>query len=288
MTAPIIAGTDPGRPEEAPLAFAAEFARVVGAPLWVVAVVTADGLGAVPVRELARSRFTAAAEAVDARAVEVGAEPRVVSARSAASGLHELAREEAASLLVVGSTHRGRLGRIVPGAVTDRLLHGSPCPVAIVPRGYRLDRPLRRIGVAFDGWPEATAAVGVARELAERGGLRVQVLTVMESGAQPTTPGGPAPDPAERREERAEAVLKLGMELLPKDLREEGRVLEGAPAEALAEAAEQLDLLVCGSRSYGPARTVLLGSVSHAVLHESSRPLLVVPRGAGAKAPPNA
>lgn len=125
----------------------------------------------------------------------------------------------------------------------------------------------------------------MARELAERGGLRVQLLTVMEPGAQPTTPGGPAPDPAERRQERAEAVLKRGMELLPKELCEKATCSRVLRPKRWAEAAEQLDVLVCGSRGYGPARTVLLGSVSQALLQVSSRPLLVVPRVAGAEAP---
>ena len=59
---------------------------------------------------------------------------RVVGAGSAAEGLHRLAEDEPAALLAVGVTHRGALGRIVPGSVGERLLHGAPCPIAVVPR----------------------------------------------------------------------------------------------------------------------------------------------------------
>ena len=48
---------------------------------------------------------------------------------------------------------------------------------------------------------------------------------------------------------------------------------------ALAAASGDLDLLVCGSRGYGPVRRVLLGSVSRRLSHEARCPLIVLPRG---------
>src|SRR5687767_3079852 len=55
---------------------------------------------------------------------------------SAAHALHDIARVEHAELIVVGSSHTGRLGRVAPGSTGERLLHGAPCAVAIVPDGY--------------------------------------------------------------------------------------------------------------------------------------------------------
>ena len=51
--------------------------------------------------------------------------------------------------IVVGSSHRGPVGRIVPGSVGERLLHGAPCPVAVAPRGYSGEAfaGIQRIGV---------------------------------------------------------------------------------------------------------------------------------------------
>ena len=56
------------------------------------------------------------------------------------------------------------------------------------------------------------------------------------------------------------------------------------PVAALTEASAGLDLLVCGSRGYGPLRSVLLGSVSRRLSHVARCPLLIVPRGAAVDA----
>ena len=65
---------------------------------------------------------------------------RVVTAPSPAHGLHNLAVDNAATVAVVGSTHRGALGRVRPGSTGERLLSGSPCAVAVAPHGYRTAR----------------------------------------------------------------------------------------------------------------------------------------------------
>ena len=74
--------------------------------------------------------------------LEPGIEPdrirtAVLAAPSPAQGLHELAEAEAADLIVVGSTHTGRLGRVRPGSTGERLLQGAPCAVAVAPHGFR-------------------------------------------------------------------------------------------------------------------------------------------------------
>jgi nucleotide-binding universal stress UspA family protein len=59
-----------------------------------------------------------------------------------------------------------------------------------------------------------------------------------------------------------------------------GRLLDGDPATALVDASAELDLLTLGSRGYGPVRTVLLGSVSRALVREGACSVVVLPRGA--------
>jgi len=57
----------------------------------------------------------------------------------------------------------------------------------------------------------------------------------------------------------------------------EGRVVMEPPARAIAEAAEKADLVVLGRRGIGAFTGVVLGSVSHRVLGETRKPVLVVP-----------
>jgi nucleotide-binding universal stress UspA family protein len=67
---------------------------------------------------------------------------------------------------------------------------------------------------------------------------------------------------------------------LPADVRATGRLLDGPTVDALADLTlDETDLLVCGSRGYGPTRRVLLGGVSSRVLRHARVPVLVVPRG---------
>ena len=59
----------------------------------------------------------------------------------------------------------------------------------------------------------------------------------------------------------------------------EGELLEGDVVDTLATLDRRdADLLVCGSRAYGPLRRVLLGGVSSRLLRRAALPLLVVPR----------
>ena len=55
----------------------------------------------------------------------------------------------------------------------------------------------------------------------------------------------------------------------------------GNAAEILAEASEQLDLLVLGSRGYGPLHSVVVGGVAGRVVREAACPVIVLPRKAG-------
>jgi nucleotide-binding universal stress UspA family protein len=81
---------------------------------------------------------------------------------SAARALHETAENEDAGLLVVGSTRRAALGRLLPGSTADRLMHGAPCPIAVIPTGWQLAAPSPRSASRTSIPPRA------ARRCAER------------------------------------------------------------------------------------------------------------------------
>lgn len=217
-------------------------------------------------------------------------ETRAVGDHSPARALHDVAEEVSASMVVVGSTHRGALGRVLPGSIGERLLNGAPCPVAVAPRGLAAEplAGLRRIGVAFDGSCEAQDALGFASRLAGEAGATVRLVGVLEGlGADlPAIRFAELSEIAnvdevdESRRQKLRAALERGLSELPGDLRGGVTLLEGDAVEELTSLAEhqQLDLLISGSRGYGPVRRVLLGSLSTRLLRDARCPVIIVPR----------
>lgn len=213
------------------------------------------------------------------RLSELNIETRGFGGGSPAGVMTELAEGEEIDLIVVGSPHRGAFGRALIGSVADNLLHGSPRPVVVAPRGYAGERhePFRRIAVGHDGTPEADAALRAAEALALRSNALIDVLTVLAPPA--TTPGPVGYVPTEPPE--PDKILNRAIHSVDERLGATGRRLDGPPARMLAGACEDADLLVVGSRGYGPVLRVLLGSVSTRLIHIAPCPVLVIPRPDG-------
>lgn len=201
---------------------------------------------------------------------------------TAAHGLTDLAEAEGADLIVLGSTHRGPIGRVLAGSVATALFHGAPCAVVVAPRGWATEphAGLGLIGVAFDGSAEATAALelAVALALARDATLRViAIAPYLGSGARP----GATETSAEEWTER----LERAVEAIPEEVEYETVLREGREATELALQGVELDLLVVGSRGYGPLRRTILGSVSGELVRTAPCPVLVVPRAASGGGP---
>lgn len=202
------------------------------------------------------------------------AETVAVASDSPAEALDHDARDCGASTIVVGSSRRTGRGRVTPGGVGESLLHAAPCAIAIAPRGFarRESNRVRRVAAAFDGSEESWRALDAAARLAAHAGGSLTVLTVLERG---TSPG--RPDVSER--DRRRDTLDIALERIAPECRAEGRLLEGEPGPAIAAASADSDLLVLGSRGYGPLRRALLGGVSAKVLRAARCPVLIHPRG---------
>jgi nucleotide-binding universal stress UspA family protein len=196
--------------------------------------------------------------------------------------LHLAAKRSHADLIVVGSAHRGRIGRVLAGDVTAGTLHGAPCPVLVAPAGYAgRSADLKTIGVGFDGSRESQAAVDLARGLAEVADARLRVIEVVV----PPEPGGPFPAYRPDWTEHARILREEAEERIARVIAELGEVATGDiafgdPARELAYEANHLDLLVTGSRGYGPIRRLMLGSTSSKLVHEAPCPVLVLTRTA--------
>ncbi len=284
----LIVGYDGSDQAEDALAFARMLAGALGATLTLVEVMPylplLSEISIVPPTTLAAQRDLTG-ERLERLARSLDVEAEAVESNSPARGLHGVAEQLKADLIVVGSSHRGRIGRVLAGSVGRSLLNGSPCAVAVAPRGYRRhpDYAPRSIGVGFDASPEAKNALDGAAALALGTGASLRAVLVVP----PVNYGyGPVwavagPDLQRMRVEQAQEHLEAALASLPERLNAEGRVVEGSPVSALVEEAERgLDLLVLGSRGYGRVRGVLLGSVAAELIGTAPCPVVVVPRGA--------
>jgi nucleotide-binding universal stress UspA family protein len=215
-----------------------------------------------------------------------------VESRSVVQGLHDLAEAEQADLVVLGSTTRGSLELHALGSIAERLLHSSPCAVAVAPPGFADEHAagLRVVGVAYDGTPEADNAVAIARDIATRARATMKLIGVVDR--QALTPVGVSaryaiPDYAADYRDAVRRQLREAAEALPGELRTEVVLADGDPATEIIGIAGPLSLLVMGSRGYGPIKRGLLGSVSAPVLRAAPCPVLVVTRAGDASAAPS-
>jgi len=204
---------------------------------------------------------------------------------SAARALQEAADQLDAVAIVVGSSRGGALGRVFAVNIGGRLLHGAPCPVAVTPAEAARTHGFGRIAVAFNGSPEAGEALQAGIALARAAGAKLTTLTVfepVETAPAAIVPGWLVPQAyVDDLRRRAEETRRAALEQVPEDLLEDAELLEGDAALLLPDASAGFDLLLCGSRGYGPLRAVMLGSVSMKLASRAACPLLVTPRGHG-------
>jgi nucleotide-binding universal stress UspA family protein len=285
MSRPVIVGLALREDDPAPIRLGLALAGLSGAPIVLVHALPREAPGRLPVpeytammREAAQDKLRAA---VDALPDGTAASTCVVDG-SPSHGLQEAAEELGAVAVVVGSTHRGRLGRVLGGHVAAGLMHDTPCPVAVAPRGYEPSDIPRRIGVAYDGSPESDAALSAAVGIAQQTGGGVHAFTVLEPphwAPLYATPGSvPSPAYELQRQETAQTTADHALESFPSGLQGVAELLNGPIVDALAGVSERLDLLVCGSRGYGPLHTVASGSVARGLALEAACPVLVTPR----------
>jgi nucleotide-binding universal stress UspA family protein len=209
---------------------------------------------------------------------------RAVGSGSASHGLHDVAEELEASLIVLGSAHQTQ-SRLITATTGDRVIAGAPCPVSIPPSGWR-GRPARklgRIGVAFVPTPDGREALLTAALFARRVNAQLHVVTVVADEAEVMS-YRIGQDAEQRymssaREEFQRAIEDTIAELAP-DLKTSGEVLVGGDiVETIAGLRDTaFDALFMGSRGYGPIRRVLLGGVSARLMRQLDVPSVVVPR----------
>jgi nucleotide-binding universal stress UspA family protein len=285
MASPVLAAVHPGTVDLAPVRFAARVAAHAGAPLMIASVFASDEV----VERLAGGQFGEDLPRDASRALERAAEAVrggtlasidtvALGASSAPRGLAFAALETGAAMVVVGSPAGGSSGRTAVGSTAARLLDGAPSAVAVVPAGEQDGGDWTTVGAGFVASVEGRAATKAAHVLAGRAGARLRLLAAVQSRAWMDGAGDEVTaDLRARAEEAAGAGLAslLGTAV-------DVDVQAGEPADVLlAASADDLDLLVCGARGYGPERAALLGGVTRQVTAGAACPVIVLARGPG-------
>lgn len=205
----------------------------------------------------------------------------IVADKSPARALHQAAERRTADVIVVGSDRHGPLGRVLPGDVTAGTLHGAPCAVAVAPRGYaETKHRIQAVGVGYDGSPEAEIALDAAIEVAHATHARIELAYVIT----PVAPIAPWQTPMAaietERTIREGAEQKVATAVAKISGAAAGHTPSGLAHSELARLSRGVDLLIVGSRGYGPLRRLLLGSTSSKLVREASCPVIALPRGA--------
>jgi nucleotide-binding universal stress UspA family protein len=289
----IIAGFSSSRQGTAPLNLAAQIARWTGEKVVAAAVVERPWPAKDdPIeQEYLRYVTTQASRALDGVVGQLPDDldiPTVVhQSSSIPTGLIELAAEHNASLVVVGSSSSGLLGRVALGSVTERLVHTAAVPVAIAPRGYPLGpEPIRRLTAAYGGEADLNGLIAAAAELAKQWPVQLRIvsftvrpLTVFRGSIEPSAEYLVVRQWARRTEDD---ITKQLNDVRARVAVPDVDVVVGSGHD-WREAVEGIswepgDMLLLGSGAAGQAAHVFLGSAASKILRHAPVPVMIVPR----------
>jgi nucleotide-binding universal stress UspA family protein len=189
-----------------------------------------------------------------------------------------------AHTIVLGSRGAGGFADLMIGSTTLHVAAHASCPVVAVPNPPDDDHPRHGVVVGVDGSELSEAAIGYAFEAASD---TADKLTAVHAWQDPTHNGyammAIVYDPADlvQEEHLVLAESLAGWQEKFPDVEVEAKVVLGHPVPALLEQAANARLLVVGCRGRGVLSSLVLGSVSHGVLHHATGPVAVVHRGLG-------
>jgi nucleotide-binding universal stress UspA family protein len=171
----------------------------------------------------------------------------VVTERSAAAGLHDVALRRGADLLVVGASRRDRVHRVLGRNATASLLEDPPCAVAVAPRGYAGGaRAVRLVGIGYDGSVASEEALTAARSLAAERHARLSAFEAVGPRVFARDPFDTHAEIEERLAQARERIAALGGV--------EAHAEYGFATKEIRRYGESVDLLVLGPHDHDADR----------------------------------
>ena len=204
----------------------------------------------------------------------------VTVGESFAQTLIGFAEQTSSDLIVVGGARDGFFGRHTIGPVTGALLHSSPIPVALAPRGYAEDpdEAFAAVTAAVPTRPGDDNPLPFAITLASAAGLGIRMLSLVS--AENLAEAGSAREVRQLQVAAAEQNLALAARRLPDSPEIESLVADGMTLESALKKLnwDDGDLLVVGSSRFAAPRRIFLGSTAARILAGVDVPVIVVPR----------
>jgi nucleotide-binding universal stress UspA family protein len=189
-------------------------------------------------------------------------------------------RSKDAALVVVGSHGKGGFSGLLLGSVSRQVSTHAKCPVAVIRESAK--SAAKEVVVGVDGSASALKALDWAFDHASRTGQRLRVLHAWEVPpitaitSTPTISAQEVMQDLKGAEARATAEVLAGHRETYPDVDVVQEVVRGSPVAEIARVSQDSVLVVVGSRGRGGFLGLLLGSVSHGVVHHAHCPVVVV------------
>jgi nucleotide-binding universal stress UspA family protein len=203
---------------------------------------------------------------------------------SPARALRHFAERWQADVVVIGSRPQVESGHSAIGRHGRQLLGDTPFALAIAARGLHESdggRPLGSIGVGYDGGRESERALSVAAELSRKASAQLSIVSVVEDRVPVLAPSEwlTRTDLSTLHEaERESALARAESAAAALDIPCQATALVGDPGLRLRAISASVDLVVVGSRRWGPLARLVAGTVGETLASDSSSSVLIVPR----------
>ena len=204
----------------------------------------------------------------------------VLVGESFAEELLRFAESHRSDLIVVGGARDGFFGGHVIGPVSSALLHSSPIPVALAPRGYADDAPetIAAVTAAVPSRPGDDNPLPFAITLASAANLPIRMVSLVSAENL-----SEAEDLKELRAVQIAAAqenLSVAARALPDSPDIESLVADGMTLESALKKLnwDDDDILVVGSSRFAAPKRIFLGSTASRILAGTDAPVIVIPR----------